>query len=98
MSIEGTQAPEFGLESTGGGTVPLSGTLDTGPAVVLVDRGRWCSLCGEQPRTSSEVSWDLWFNDGVDVLPVVTDPLRELTGMRDRCGPEIQLLADPDAS
>lgn len=74
----------------------MSATLDDGPSVVLVNRGHWCSFCAEQLQTFSEVSYDLWFHDGVDILPVVTDPLQQVTEMRDRYDLDIQLLADPD--
>ncbi|MCL7416302.1 MAG: redoxin domain-containing protein, partial [Halalkalicoccus sp.] len=43
-----------------------------------------------------EVSYDLWFNDNVDILPVVPSPLGRVTEMRDRYDLDIQLLADPD--
>lgn len=96
MSLEGEQAPDFTLESTSGETVTLSETLASGPTVVLVNRGHWCSFCAEQLGTFSEVSYDLWFNDGVDVLPVVTDTRGKLVEMRDRFDYDFQLLADPD--
>ncbi|WP_254546242.1 peroxiredoxin family protein [Halomarina pelagica] len=96
MSLEGEQAPEFTLESTAGGEVSLSSTLESGPTVVLVNRGHWCSFCAEQLQTFSEVSYDLWFNEGVDVLPVVTSPAPKLVEMRDRFDLDVQLLADPD--
>ncbi len=96
MSLEGERAPDFELESTGGGTVSLSERLEDGPVVVLVNRGHWCSFCAEQLQTFSEVSYDLWFNENVDVLPVVTDPLERVTEMRDRYDLDLQLLADPD--
>ena len=95
MTLEGSQAPEFALESTGGGTVSLGDRLESGPAVVLINRGHWCSFCAEQLQTFSEVSYDVWFHDDVDVLPVVTDSLERVTEMRDRYDLEIQLLADP---
>jgi len=96
MSLDGEQAPAFELESTDGDTTSLVETLERGPSVVLVNRGHWCSFCAEQLTTFSEVSYDLWFNDGVDVLPVVTSEVDDLVGMRDRFGYEFQLLADPD--
>lgn len=96
MTLEGSQAPEFELESTGGGTVSLADKLEDGPVVVLINRGHWCSFCAEQLQTFSEVSYDLWFHDKVDILPVVTDPLEDVTEMRDRYDLDIQLLADPD--
>ncbi|WP_048077334.1 redoxin domain-containing protein [Halorubrum sp. AJ67] len=96
VSLEHSHAPDFTLESTSGETVTLSETLADGPTVVLINRGHWCSFCAEQLQTFSEVSYDLWFNDGVDVLPVVTDPIGPLTEMRDRYDLDIQLLADPD--
>jgi len=96
MTLEGESAPDFTLESTGGGETTLSETLSDGPTVVLVNRGSWCSFCAEHLQTFSEVSYDLWFNDGVDILPVVTDELGALTEMRDRFDLDFQLLADPD--
>ncbi|MFC7136144.1 peroxiredoxin family protein [Halobaculum litoreum] len=96
MSLLDEDAPDFTARSTGGGEVSLSETLADGPTVVLINRGHWCSFCAEQLQTFSEVSYDLWFNDGVDVLPVVTDPLEEATQMRDRYDLDFQLLADPD--
>jgi peroxiredoxin len=96
MSLEGEQAPTFELPSTGGGTVSLTDRLEDGPAVVLVNRGHWCSFCAEQLQTFSAVSDDLWFNHDVDVLPVVTDSVQRLVEMRDRFDLDVQLLADPD--
>jgi len=96
VSLQNEDAPAFTLESTAGGEVSLSDRLEDGPAVVLINRGHWCSFCAEQLGTFSEVSSDLWFNDGVDVLPVVTDPVPALVEMRDRFDLNVQLLADPD--
>ncbi|WP_135365864.1 peroxiredoxin family protein [Halosimplex halophilum] len=96
MSLEGESAPEFELPSTAGDTVSLSDELEEGPAVVLINRGVWCSFCAEQLQTFSEVSYDMWFHDDVSVVPVVPDPLPEVTEMRDRYDLQIQLLADPD--
>ncbi|WP_152040062.1 peroxiredoxin family protein [Salinigranum salinum] len=96
MSLEHSAAPDFTLESTAGEELTLSDTLDDGPTVVLINRGHWCSFCAEQLQTFSAVSYDLWFNDGVDILPVVTDPIGPVTEMRDRYDLDIQLLADPD--
>lgn len=96
MSLEGQQAPDFELPRTSGDTVSLSETLDSGPTVVLVNRGHWCSFCAEQLSTFSRVAEDLRFNDGVDILPVVTSELGDVVEMRDRFDYRIQLLADPD--
>ncbi|EMA47042.1 peroxiredoxin [Halococcus saccharolyticus DSM 5350] len=98
VSLDGSQASDFTLDSTAGEEVTLSETLDDGPTVVLVNRGHWCSFCAEQLQTFSEVAYDLWFHDNVDILPVVTDPVGKLTEMRDRYDLDIQLLADPDGS
>ena len=48
MSLEDESAPEFTLESTAGEEVTLSDSLEDGPAVVVVNRGHWCSFCAEQ--------------------------------------------------
>ncbi|MDS0278129.1 peroxiredoxin family protein [Halomicroarcula sp. S1AR25-4] len=96
MTLEQSQAPDFTLQSTSGEDVSLSDHLGDGPTVVLVNRGHWCSFCAEQLQTFSEVSYDLWFNDDVNILPVVTDPIGPVTEMRDRYDLDIQLLADPD--
>ena len=96
MTLHSEDAPAFTLESTAGEEVSLSDYLGDGPAIVLINRGHWCSFCAEQLQTFSEVAYDLWFNDGVDVLPVVVDPLSKVTEMRDRFDLDFQLLADPD--
>lgn len=96
MSNESSNAPDFTAPSTAGGEVTLSDTLDSGPTVVLVNRGHWCSFCAEQLQTFSEVSYDLWFNDNVDILPVVTSERQKLVEMRDRFDYDFQLLADPE--
>ena len=96
MSLKESQAPDFTLDSTAGEEVTLSETLEEGPTVVLINRGHWCSFCAEQLGTFSEVSYDLWFHDDVDILPVVTDSVAQLTEMRDRYDLDIQLLTDPD--
>ena len=96
MPLEGTQAPEFELQSTAGENVSLTESLEAGPAIVLINRGHWCSFCAEQLQTFGEVAYDLWFHDDVDVLPVVTDPIGKVTEMRDRYDLSVQLLADPD--
>lgn len=98
MTLEGERAPDFELRSTGGGTVSLSDNLEEGPVVVLVNRGHWCSFCAEQLQTFSEVSYDLWFNGDVTILPIVVDPLQNVTEMRDRYDLDIQLLADSDGA
>ncbi|WP_435178866.1 peroxiredoxin family protein [Halorussus sp. AFM4] len=96
MTLEGSAAPDFSLESTSGGEVSLEETLDSGPTIVLVNRGHWCSFCAEQLATFSRVYEDLRFNEGVNVLPVVTSELPKLVEMRDRFDYDFQLLADPD--
>jgi peroxiredoxin len=96
MSLDGDDAPDFTLPSTAGGDVSLADRLEDGPAIVLINRGHWCSFCAEQLQTFSEVSYDLWFNHDVEILPVVTDPLPRVREMRDRYDLDIQLLADPD--
>ena len=96
MSLEGEPAPDFTLPNTAGGETTLRGTLASGPTVLLVNRGHWCSFCAEQLATFDRVAEDLRFNEGVDVLPVVTSPLDRCTGMRDRFDLSFQLLADPD--
>ena len=96
MSLEGQQASDFTLQSTTGQEVTLSDRLEDGPAIVLINRGHWCSFCAEQLQTFSEVEYDLWFNENVNVLPVVTDEVGPLVQMRDRYDLSLELLADPD--
>ncbi|MFB6221918.1 MAG: peroxiredoxin family protein [Halolamina sp.] len=96
MSLEGSQAPEFELESTNGDTVSLSETLATGPTVVVINRGWWCSFCAEQLATINRVFEDLKFNDGVDVLPVVTSEFGDVAAMQDRFDYNFPLLVDPE--
>jgi peroxiredoxin len=95
VNLEGESAPDFTLQSTGGDETTLSETLEDGPTVVLINRGYWCSFCAEQLQTFSEVAYDLWFHDDVDVVPVVTSEYGKVTEMRDRYDLDLQLLADP---
>ena len=96
MSLEGERAPDFTLRNTAGGETTLSESLDSGPSVVLINRGFWCSFCAEQLATFDRVAEDLKFNEGVDVLPVVTSSLPDSAKMRDRFDLSFQLLADPE--
>nr|WP_193570091.1 peroxiredoxin family protein [Halorussus sp. JP-T4] len=96
VTLDGSEAPDFSLESTSGGEVSLEETLDSGSTVILINRGHWCSFCAEQLATFGRVYEDLRFNEGVDVLPVVTSELPELVEMRDRFDYNFQLLADPE--
>jgi peroxiredoxin len=96
MSLLDDPAPAFSLRSTAGRDVSLADELETGPALVAVNRGYWCSFCAEQLRTFDDVAEDLRFNDGLSILPVVTSELPRLVEMRDRFDLSFQLLADPD--
>jgi peroxiredoxin len=96
MSLVDAQAPEFTLTNAAGRRVALSEELDTGPAVVLINRGHWCSFCAEQLRTFDAVADDLRFGEDVSILPVVTSPLERVREQRDRLGLSFQPLADPD--
>lgn len=98
MSLEGSQAPEFELETTNGATVSLSETLADGPTVVSINRGHWCSFCAEQIATFSRVYEDLQFNYGVDVLPVVTSDYADVAAMKERFDYRFPLLADPEGA
>lgn len=96
MSLEDEPAPDFTLQNTAGGETTLSERLESGPAVVLINRGYWCSFCAEQLATFDRVAEDLRFNEGVDIIPVVTSQLDRLVEMRDRFDYSFQLTADPE--
>lgn len=96
MSMKGSQAPEFEARNTTGETVSLSDTLEDGPAVILINRGHWCSFCAEQIATFSRIYDELQFYHDTDVLPVVTSEYADVAAMRDRYGYRFPLLADPD--
>jgi peroxiredoxin len=96
MTLLDESAPAFSLRDTAGREVDLARELETGPALVAINRGYWCSFCAEQLRTFDDVAEDLLFNEGVSILPVVTSELPRLTEMRDRFDLSFQLLADPD--
>jgi peroxiredoxin len=96
MSLEGEQAPDFTLRNTAGGEMTLSDRLESGPAVVLINRGYWCSFCAEQLATFDRVAEDLRFNESVDIIPVVTSRLDRVVEMRDRFDYSFQLTADSE--
>ena len=96
MSLLGKQAPDFTLQNTAGNEITLSETLDGGPTVIIMFRAAWCSFCAEQLQTFSALSYDLWHNHDVDILPVSSDSIGNLVEMRDRYELTIQLLSDPE--
>lgn len=96
MSKIGESAPEFELPDTAGGTTSLSEITDDGPAVLLFNRGSWCSYCAEQLQTFSALEYDLWRHLDVDVVPIVGDPVPDLVEMRDRFDLSLQLCSDED--
>jgi len=92
----GDSAPEFALPNTAGGTTTLSSATDGGPAVLVFNRGHWCSYCAEQLQTFSALEYDLWRHLGATVVPIVGDPVPDLVEMRDRFGLSVQLCSDHD--
>jgi len=93
VTLTDESAPEFGLRCTAGREVGLVDELETGLALVTVNRGHWCRFCVGQLRTFDDVAEDLRFNEHSSTLPVITAPLPRLVEMRDR---SFQLLAGPD--
>lgn len=98
MSLVGQTAPGFSVEPAAGEPLSLSETLDCGPTVVLINRGSWCSYCAEQLQTFSELHYDVWRHQGVDIVTVLNDPLADLVAMRDRFKLTIQLYSDPSGT
>lgn len=98
MTGVGNPAPKFELPDTSGGITSLSEITDEGPAVLVFNRGYWCSYCAEQLQTFSALEYDLWRHLDVDVVPIVGDPIPELVEMRDRYGLTLQLCSDEDLS
>lgn len=96
MSLNNTTAPDFTLDTTAGDTVTLADTLDSGPAILLFNRGPWCSYCAEQLLTYSALNYDLWRHHNASIYPIFGDAVPELVTMRDRFDLTMQLLADPD--
>lgn len=95
MSLVNEPAPDFELESTAGGSIRLSDTLEDGPTVVIPFRGVWCSFCAEQLQTFSALAYDMHRHQGIDVLPLANVPVSKLTTFRDLHELQIQLLSDP---
>lgn len=96
MTRVGDAAPEFDLPDTSGGTTSLAEVTDDGPAVLLFNRGSWCSYCAEQLQTFSALEYDMWRHLNVDVVPIVGDPIPALVEMRDRFDLSLQLCSDDD--
>lgn len=96
MPEVGDSAPEFALPDTSGGTTSLSEITEAGPAVLVFNRGYWCSYCAEQLQTFSALEYDLWRHLDVDVVPIVGDPIPDLVEMRDRYDLSLQLCSDDD--
>lgn len=96
VSLLENSAPDFTLDSTTGGTTTLSETTESGPTVLLLNRGVWCSYCAEQLQTFSELSYDMWRHQNVDIYGIMGDPVPDLVEMRDRFDLSFQLLSDPN--
>lgn len=94
MPETGEQAPAFALPNTAGGTTRLAEITDDGPAVLIFNRGVWCSYCAEQLLTFSALEYDLWRHLDADVVPIVGDPIPALVEMRDRFDLSLQLCYD----
>ncbi|MFB6299625.1 MAG: redoxin domain-containing protein [Halobacteriales archaeon] len=92
----GETAPAFELPDTTGGSTSLTEVTESGPAVLVFNRGTWCSYCAEQLQTFSALEYDLWRHLNVDIVPIVGDPVPELVEMRDRFDLGLQLCADTD--
>lgn len=92
----GETAPAFQLPDTSGKTTSLSEATDSGPTVLVFNRGSWCSYCAEQLLTFSALEYDLWRHLDATVLPILGDPIPELVEMRDRFELRLQLLSDED--
>lgn len=95
VSLVNKRAPNFKLQTTAGGTVRLSDTLDDGPSAVIPFRGTWCSFCAEQLQTFSTLAYDLHRHHGIDVLPLTNVPVSKLIEYRDLYDLRLQLLSDP---
>lgn len=98
MPDAGSHAPAFELPDTAGGTVSLDEATADGPAVLLFNRGAWCSYCAEQLQAFSALAYDLWRHLDVDIVPIFGDPVPDLVRMRDRYELSLQLCADEDLS
>ena len=94
----GDPAPEFELPDTAGGTTSLSSVTDEGPAVLVFNRGYWCSYCAEQLQTFSALEYDMWRHLDADVVSILGDPIPKLVGMRDRYDLSLRLCSDEDLS
>ncbi len=96
MSPIDTTAPNFTLDSTAGDTITLSETLNSGPTILLFNRGPWCSYCAEQLITYSALNYDLSRHHNATIIPIFGNNISDLITMRDRFDITLQLLADPD--
>lgn len=94
MTKIGEAAPEFELPNTSGGTTSLSKATDGGPAVIVFNRGYWCSYCAEQLQTFSALEYDLWHHLDTSVVSIIGDSIPELNEMRDRFNLSMQMCSD----
>ena len=96
MGRTGEQAPAFTLDSTSGDAVTATDVVEDGPAILLFNRGHWCSFCIEQLRTYEAVAESLRDKFATTVHPILGDPLDELAEMRSKHGFSFELLSDSD--
>ncbi|MCO5177714.1 MAG: redoxin domain-containing protein [Thermomicrobiales bacterium] len=72
-------------------------TLESGPLILMIDRGYWCSHCREQLERLNAISDDLRVL-GVRLVSVSADTAEGCARAAAATVPEIEVLRDPDAA
>lgn len=90
----GTPAPEFILPTTTGDVVELDDVLADGPALAYFSMGVGCDGCFAQiPEIDHALA-----SRGIELLPVMVDPIDALAFEATRFGIERPILIDEDRS
>jgi peroxiredoxin len=87
--------PDFALPNDAGRIQTRSALLEDGPAVIVFDRGAWCSYCtvvlGELANVSADIR-----KAGASIAAVTPEAVGGGARLKTQCGVDFDVLADLD--
>lgn len=91
----GSLFPDFALPNDAGRIVTKSSLLAHGPAVIVFDRGAWCSYCTVVLGDLAKLSPDIRAA-GASIVAVTPDATGGGARIKAQCGVDFDVLADLD--
>jgi peroxiredoxin len=91
----GSPFPDFALPNDAGRIITRSALLENGPAVVVFDRGAWCTYCtvvlGELAQLAPAIR-----AAGASIVAITPDAIGGGARIKEQCGIDFDVLADLD--